>query len=451
MTGRAELPSAGTLPSFSLGPISDSPTGSGVRVIVVRRTQVPLVQLRLKVPLGAVRASDAAAVRLLPKMLLAGSGSRDGSEMAAAIQRIGATIDASADADHLSVSASGPASSLDALLDLLFDIVANPSFHPVELVGERDRVVQEVLQEAADPTATASRALAAELFGKHPYADALPRVGSVRRIGRGTLGAFHRAHLRPSGATLVIVGDVETAAAVDSARRALEVWPRGEGADPAAMEAPRVPVGHDRIVLIDRPGAVQSNLRIGTRCGGRSDPGFPAMLAATTVFGGTFTSRLVANLRERHGYTYSPRAGIGERRLAAALTIRAEVATEVTAKALAEVRYELARMATDEVTDDELDAARRYAMGITTMATATQSGLADSLAILVARGLEPSYLEQLLRDLAALDPAAVAEASRRALAPVGMTTVVVGDAKAIAGSLAALDHVEVAPAPDRVA
>ena len=438
-----EVPDPGPYPSIVLGDISDARTKDGVRVVAVRRSQVPLVHLRLQVPLGDVGPRDGTALRLLGKMLLAGTGGRSGSEMAAAIQRIGASIDASADADHLSLAASAPAGRLMEVLELLGEIVASPSFPRDQVEGERERVAQEVLQEASDPVAVATRALWGELYPGHPYADPLPSAASVRRTGRTSLVRFHAERVRPAGSTLVVVGDVDPDVAVGAAGGALGRWPSGSGAVAPALGSPRPAGRRSGILVVHRPGAVQSNIRIGARCGGRHDPAFPALLLAMTAFGGTFSSRLVANLRERNGYTYSPRAGIDERRLAAVATVRAEVSTDVTAKALAEVRYELAKMATAGVTPEELETSRRYVTGVVAMASASQAALAGMLADLVADDLDPSYLEVFARELAELDTEPVAEVAARSLAPVGMTTVVVGDADVVVDALSTLDHVKV--------
>ncbi|MDA8315573.1 MAG: pitrilysin family protein [Actinomycetota bacterium] len=439
-----QIPGPGPYPSVTLGDFSDTRMPNGMRVIAVRRPQVPLVQLRLQIPLGEVRVRDSTALRLLPKMLLAGSGTRSGSEMAVAIQRLGASVDTWADPDHLALAASAPRGRLAEILELLADIVAHPSFPPGEVAGERDRVAQEVLQEAADPVAVATRALEAALYPGHPYADPLPGVASVRRTSRGALRSFHEARVRPRGSSLVVVGDVDPGEAGDAARHTLGAWSPGTGSPVLdALEVPRAPTGGRGILVVHRPGAVQSNLRIGARCGGRHDPAFPALLLAMTIFGGSFTSRLVTNLRERNGYTYSPRAGVDEHRRAAAVSVGADVATEVTARALTEVRYELARMATAPVTPEELESSRRYVTGVIAMSSATQAGLASVLANLVGNDLDPPYLETFIEALARVDTEAVSDVAARSLGPAGMTTVVVGDADAVTDALSPLDRVKV--------
>ena len=438
------VPGPGPYPSVRLGELLDVRTPNGMRIVAVHRPQVPLVQLRLQIPLGDVRTRDTTTLRLLPKMLLAGTGPRSGSEMAAAIQRIGASVDMWADPDHLSVAVSAPRERLADIVELVADIVAHPSFPPGEVVGERERVAQELLQEAADPVAVATRALQAALFPGHAYADPLPGVAAIRRASRATLRTFHEARVLPRAASLVVVGDVEPSEAAEVALRTLGTWSSGMHTTLAdAIEEPGPPRDRRGIVVVHRPGAVQSNLRIGARCAGRHDPAFPALTLAMTVLGGSFTSRLVTNLREHNGYTYSPRAGVDEHRRAATVTVRAEVATEVTARALAEVRYELARMATAPVTVEELESSRRYITGVVAMSSSSQAGLADVLASLVGNDLDPPYLEEFVDALARVDAEAVSRVAARSLGPASMTTVVVGDADAVVDALSPLDRVTV--------
>lgn len=437
----AAVPDAGPLPAVDLSDVSDTATAAGVRVVAVRRPNVPLVQLRLHVPLGDVALRDAAVLRLLPKTLLSGTGTRTGSQVAADVQRLGMLVGTSAGVDQLSVSAGVPAAALADALGQLVDLVAHPSFPQAEVAGERERVVQEVVQEAVDPTSVATHALDALLFARHPYGDPLPSPGVVRRTGRGRLVRFHGERVLPSGSLLVAVGDVDPERLTALCEEALGPWggERAAGTLPVPREAPRTP----GVLLVDRPGAVQSNLRVGARCIGRSDPGFPGLSLASTVLGGYFTSRLVDNLRERHGYTYSPRSGIDEHRLGAAFAVRAEVGTEVTAAALTEIHYELGRLATTEVPGQELEAARRYTTGVLSMAAATQAGLAGLLGAFVSHGLEPTYLEGYLQELTVVEPSDVAAAAARFLGPAAMTTVVVGDAAAVAPTLRPLGDVTV--------
>ena len=165
------------------------------------------------------------------------------------------------------------------------------------------------------------------------------------------------------------------------------------------------------------------------------------------IFGGYFSSRLVENIREHKGYTYSPRSWIDHQPLGSVLTVQADVGTEVTAPALLEMRYELGRMATLPVSADELDSARRYLIGTTALSTQTQSGLAEYLLALSLAGLGLDYLRDLPKRLEKVTVDEVLDAAAEYLAPARLPTVIVGDAKAIRASLETLDTVEDGPAP----
>jgi predicted Zn-dependent peptidase len=164
------------------------------------------------------------------------------------------------------------------------------------------------------------------------------------------------------------------------------------------------------------------------------------------IFGGYFSSRYVENIRERRGYSYSPRSSVDHQVAGSSFLVEADVATEVTGPALLETWYELGRMALAPVTEAELDGARRYVLGSMALSIATHAGLASTLSALVGAGLPADWLYDHQRDLAAVTVEEVQEASRRYLAPSGLTAVVVGDADKVATQLEALGPVVPGPA-----
>src|SRR5581483_2801744 len=175
------------------------------------------------------------------------------------------------------------------------------------------------------------------------------------------------------------------------AEAALGSWP-GAGRVPRLPALP--PVEPGPIVLIDRPGAAQSNVRIGGPALTRRDAGLPALQLANMVFGGYFSSRLVENIREDKGYTYSPHALIDHSTAGSNLLVEADVATEVTGPALMEIGYEMGRVALLPVGEEELENARQYAIGSLQLSTATQAGLATMITSLVAAGLDLDWLRE---------------------------------------------------------
>jgi predicted Zn-dependent peptidase len=214
-----------------------------------------------------------------------------------------------------------------------------------------------------------------------------------------------------------------------------------------AFEAPPAPTATvPGIELVDRPGAVQSTIRLGGRAPGRTEAELPAVRLANMIFGGYFSSRLVENIRERRGYTYSPRSSVDHQAAGSSFLVDADVATEVTGPALMETLYELGRMALTPVTDAELDGARRYILGSMALSTATHAGLASTLSALVGAGLPAGWLAEHQRALAAVTVDDVQEVSARYLAPTALAAVVVGDAGRVAAPLGVLTQVGVTPA-----
>jgi zinc protease len=200
--------------------------------------------------------------------------------------------------------------------------------------------------------------------------------------------------------------------------------------------------------VVDRPGAVQSNLRLGGPAPSRTDPDLAAVRLANMVYGGYFSSRLVENIRERRGYSYSPRSSVDHLAAASSFLVEADVATEVTGPAFLETWYELGRMALAPVSAEELDGARRYVLGSMALSTATHAGLASTLSALAGSGLPPQWLAEHQQALAQVTVEEVQEAARRVLQPAGLTAVVVGDAGRVADSLRAFGPVEVVAPTD---
>ncbi len=411
---------------------------SGLRVLAVRRAGVPLVELRLRVPFAGRASTHSARANLLAYTLLSGTRELSTVDIAVALQRIGGGLNVDANPDRLLVTGNALAGGLPQLLEILGDVLTGASYPGSEVTGERDRLVERLLMARSQPAVIAREALLHRLFGEHPYAGEIPGAEAVGSVTAAQLRSLHRTRLLPAGSTLVLVGDVAPARALDRVESALSGW-AGEG---RAQTAPAVPaLQRGPIVVVDRPEAVQSNLRVAGAALARQHPDYAAMQLANLVFGGYFSSRLVENIREDKGYTYSPHCVIEHSAAGSNVVLEADVATAVTAPALMEVRYELSRIATLPVAEEELQSARQYAIGTLALSTATQAGLASMLTALLASGLGPEWLQQHAQRLAGVTVAEVREQAARFLAPSHLVTVVVGDASIIGPELATLDEV----------
>jgi zinc protease len=437
----AAVPKVGPFRSTKLPAVEERTLGNGLRALAVRKPGIPLVQARVVLPAHRPRATttDRAKQLVLAETLLSGTQHRDSVEVAEALQRMGATLNVRVDSEDLRLQGAALSPSLGDYLALIAELLAEPAFPKREVEIERARKAQEVLLQRSEPAVIARAALKRRLFGEHPYAGGLPEPEEVAAVNAADLRRYFTSRVTGRGGLLTLVGDLRPAKALDAAEAALGSW---TGATKVSKLPALPPIAPGPILLVDRPGAAQSNVRIGGPALTRRDAGLPALLLANMIFGGYFSSRLVKNIREEKGYTYSPRSWIDHQPLGSVLNIQADVGTEVTAPALLEMRYELGRMATLPVSGEELDAARRYLIGTTALSTQTQSGLTEYLLALSLAGLGLDYLRDLPKRLEKVTVAEVGDAAAEYLAPARLPTVIVGDAKAIRDSLDTLDTVE---------
>ena len=457
MTGRVArsaprpgvVPSVGPMRPSRLPSIGERTLDNGARVLVSRRPGIPRFELQLRIPtVRGAKAEDQARMTLLAETLLSGTPQHTSVEIAETSQRLGGSLATGADAEWLIVSGSALSTSLSPFLALLGEVVTEASFPPEEVSVERDRVSQELLVALSQPDTIARDALWARLYPEHPYGRGTPAPAAVARVAPAALRRALASRALPAGSVLAIVGDVAPARALGAVEASLGEWAEGTpgAADQTRLRPPRPP-SPGPIVLVDRPGAVQTNIRLGGPALPRQHPDFPALALANVIFGGYFTSRLVDNIRERRGYTYSPRSVIEHRAAASTLWIGADVGTDVTAAALVEIQYELGRMVATDVEQLELDAARRYVQGALAMAVQTQAGLCTYAAVLATLGLDIGYLRSYPAALEKVTIEQVRAAAAAYLAPSRLVTVLVGDAAAIAPSVGAVAEVEVRSVP----
>lgn len=423
--------------------VSDTTLDNGLRVLAVRRPGVPLVELRLRMPFGAPAgrggSTHVARAALLADTLLMGTDRRDAGQLARDLQSVGGMLSVGADSDRLGFGGSVLVTGLPAYLELLAEVLSAASFPRREVQGERDRLVQELAIHRSSAGVVAREALLARMYGDHPYAHDLPEAADVEAVRPRDLRALHASRVVPAGSVLTLVGDLTPARGTALVAQALSAWTT-TGSVVATPGAPEQP--GRRALLVDRPGAVQTTIRLGGAAPSRTSPDYAATVLANLVFGGYFSSRWVANIREDKGYTYSPHSGLDHPAAGSRLVAGADVATHVTAPALLETLYELGRVATVPVGQEELDQARRYALGTLALGPASQAGLAGQVSQLAGSGLPLSWLREHAAALQKATVEDVHEAAARWLAPAALTPVLVGDTAVIADSLRALVDLE---------
>jgi len=434
--GAVTIPSVGKPRPVRLPAVADHVLPNGLRVLIARRPGIPRFETRLVLPI----AGDAARLRVLTETVLAGTADLTSREIAERLQGMGGGLGSVADAEQLVVGGSCLSSHASAFLALFGSVLQGAAFPPDEVAIERERVVQEIALLRSQPGVIAGDALVARLYGQHPYGRGTPDPDAVARVKAPVLRRLHADRVRPDGGLLVLVGDLDLKRTLADVTAAFGGW--AAGGRRADLPVPTVTVPPSTLI-IDRPGAVQTTVRIGGPSIPRTDPGYPALALAITVYSGYFTSRLNDNIRERRGYTYGAHSRIEHRRRASEVSISTDVGRDVTAPALVEIAYELGRMVSLAVTQPELDAARRYLQGTLAMGIQTQSGLTTYLSTLVPAGLPVSYLRDYPAALETVTVAEVLDAARQHLAPTQLTTVLVGDAATIEPAVRPLAPLEV--------
>lgn len=420
---------------------------NGLRVIVVRQPSVPMVEVRLRIPAPIVSAALLARSTLWSETILKGTRSHDDQQLEQALGSLGAQLNTGADRDKMLIGGSTLAASLTDYLELLAEVLVTASYPKQDVEDERGRLGEHLVMAASSAGTTAAKAISAKLYGSHPYARVMPEPQEILAVSAAQVRALHRARVLPDGAVLVLVGDLQPRRALDAAEAALGSW----SGSPKPLRVPTVRFeASPTITVVDRPGSVQSAIRFGMPALGREHPDYAAQQVASMLFGGYFSSRLVANLREDKGYTYTPRSGVDLGREASVLTVSADVSTEVTAAAVNEIRYELGRLASTSPTADELENAQQYLIGSALIGMSSQAGLAGTAANLEVAGLGLDWLTRHQKAIGAVTAQDVRRVAEAGINPAVSRIVVVGDADRIDTQLSTLGPLErgLAPALD---
>ncbi|MFE4872703.1 M16 family metallopeptidase [Streptomyces sp. NPDC056682] len=443
-------PAAGTAKPWAFPAPERGTLPNGLTVLRCHRPgqQVVAVEMFLAAPLEAEPEGLDGVATIMARALTEGTDKHSAEEFAAELERCGATIDAHADHPGVRVSLEVPVSRLPKALSLLAEALRAPAFADSEVERLVRNRLDEIPHEQANPARRAAKQLSKELF---PAAARMsrPRQGTeetVAAIDAAAVRAFYEAYVRPSTAVTVIVGDLSGTDLDAVLADTLGDW-TGDRAEPR----PVPPITADdsgRVVIVDRPGAVQTQLLIGRIGPDRHDRVWAAQVLGTYCLGGTLTSRLDRVLREEKGYTYGVRAfgqvlRSGPDGGAAMLAISGSVDTSNTGPALEDLWKVLRTLAAEGLTDDEREAAVHNLVGVAPLKYETAAAVAGTLADQVEQFLPDDYQAQLYAMLAATGTVEATAAVVSAFPADRLVTVLVGDAATIEEPVRALGIGEV--------
>ena len=439
---RSHPPQLGPAPTLRLPQIQKRQLGNGLPVWVVELHEVPVVQVNLVVFGGSANETGKkfGAASLTAAMLEQGAGTRSALEIADAVDYLGADLSASSGFDSSAVRLHVPVSHLADALPIMADVALRPTFPKEELERQRQERLTNLLQGRDDPATISAVTFARVLFGpEHRYG--VPTFGTaeaIKAFAVDDLKTFYASIFRPDNAAMLVVGDVTADRILPPLESSFGAWKAPGGAKPTPM-LPAVPEPAARqIYLVDKPGAAQSQIRIGWIGVPRSTPDYFPLRVLNTLLGESFTSRLNNNLREQHGYTYGASSTFDMRASAGPFYAAAGVQTDKTAEALTEFFNELngvlKPIPAEELTRAKNYIALRYPGGFETTGDISRR-LEDALVY----HLPDDYFSTYVQKIQAVTAADVQRVAQKYIQPGRFVVVVVGDLKAIEAKTQALN------------
>ena len=366
---------------------------NGLEVVLVESHTIPKFTGELFFRSGnAVTAAKAPGLAdMTATVARTGTQKRTSREIEEDLRRMGSDLSSGAGADTSVISFAGLVDFSNDLLGLVSELAQQASFPEDEFERERRQLVEGLRIERTTPGFLASERLRRVLFGAHPYGTISPTEEQVTNYRIEQLKEYYQHYYRPGNALLVMVGDFAPQTMMAQIEKIFGSW--SSGPVEAAPDPPLPEVQGRRVYLVHLPDSVQTQIVIGNRAITRKHPDWLRLTLANSIYGGAFNSRLVMNIREQKGYTYSPRSGAHPLRQHGYFSIGAAVRNDVVAATLTEIFYEIDRMRSTPVGEEELDDARNYLTGIFSLGLATQDGLAGQLATSTLEKLPDDYLE----------------------------------------------------------
>ena len=432
----AELPPYGKDKPIPVPAITKKTLSNGLEVWVVPRDGLPRVDFVLAVRGAGLAADDASHpgfASILAGMLSEGTAKRNSRDIAETAQGYGGSVGAGASNDGITVTANALTSNAGPMLELLAEVTRVPSFPENEVVLAKANGLQSLKVAEATPGFRAERAIGQVIYGGHPYGRVQPTEESINSTTAALLKTEHARRFRPERSLLVVAGRIEPGQALSIAEAAFGDW-KSQG--PAVPETAAAPVeAKPARVLLERPGSVQSTLRLGRPGIPASSPDYVPVRLTSTIIGGGFSSRINQNLREDKGYTYGASAGARSYRNGGGIVGGADVRNEVTGAALKEYFSEYARMGAELVPADEISMNKRYVAGGYLISNQLQGAVAATLANNWLVGLPSEFLGQYVPLIQKVTAEQVREVGKKYFAPESQSIVVVGDKAAIAEQL----------------
>ncbi|HEX8572604.1 MAG TPA: pitrilysin family protein [Allosphingosinicella sp.] len=434
------MPEAGTPKPFTVPASETYRLANGMQVTLIPYGQIPKATVSLHVYAGGLNeGEDRWLSTLTAQMLREGAAGRSGAAIAEAAAGMGGQLGIGTSQHETTLGLSVLSEHADNAIRLIGDVARRPDFPQSEFGRVRDSLLRNLAVTKSQPQPAANAALAAAYYGaRHPYGRLFPTEGQLKGYTLEEARAFHQANFGARRARLYVAGRFDPAAVREAVNLAFGDWAAG----PERLRLPPQPQPGPRLILVDRPDAAQSTMRIAFPAPVAGDPSDLRFRVTNALLGGAFNSRITTNIREKRGYTYSPGSGVTWNPGEAMWAFNADVTTDVTGPALKEVIGEIRRLQTEPPTATEAAGMRTYMAGIFVLQNASPAGLINSIANRDFHGLPSNWLESYIPGVLAVDAPAMREIAARQLPLERMTIVVVGDLAKVEPQLKALPELQ---------
>ena len=437
---RKKIPPSGPAPALRVPAWSKSALANGADLIVSEKHDLPLISLSITF-LGGDNQFEPAGrqgvASLTAALLSEGTKTRDGEALSNALQLLGTAVTSNVGGESGSIGFVSTAAKFRATLDILSDMLLNPTFPAAGLERLRGQRLVALTQARAQPASIAGRVFPRIVFGSnHPYGRVVTEE-SLKAITRDDIVAFHKAYYQPGRALITVIGDTTPAAAKPDIEKALAGWTKG-GERPVFNYPPVADPRPTTIFLVDKPGAAQSTFAIGRPGPPRSTPDYYALQVMNTILGGMFQSRLNANIREEKGYSYGVNSNFGYGKGPGAFRAGGDIVTAKSDAALVEFMKELRGIiGSRPITDEELTTAKDALIQRLPGTFASVSSINSAITTLWTQSLPDDYYQQYAKRVAAITKDDVLRVAKQYVTVDKLDIVIVGDRSVIEGPLKA--------------
>jgi zinc protease len=431
-----------------LPPRTVSVLPNGLKVTVVKRGPLPMVAIRYVTRAGSAfdPSGRFGLAEMIARLLRRGAAGQSPDELAEAVDYVGATLRTWAGEDSFGSSLTVPIAHFDAMLEVVARILRQPDFPESEVALARRRTLAQISNALDDPDDVADRALVSAVFGEHPYGhETIGLKAHIEALTRDDLVAHHRERVVPHGGHLFVVGDIDVKRALAAVERAFGDWTGATAAQPSPPAWQR-PARSGEVIIVDKPEQTQAQVRIAATGVRRGHPDHFPITVMNCVLGGSFTSRLMQQIRVKRGLTYGAGSHFDQLVSAGMFTVSSVTKTETVPQLLDVALEEIAKMRARGPKADELQSAQRYISGLFPAALETNESTGAAMADMALYGLPDDWVDRFRERVAAVTLGQAAAAAAQHLPDADKVMVLVGNAEALQAKVAAYGRVTVIPA-----